>query len=569
MIALGRFPSITRFFLLNYLVGDGSRFTFMEKEGIDQLFDFVVKNVTELQREPIVDKDEVTSYLEKLCKKSVSSLRQEPSLLEKELQHVQDRLNELAVGGYASFIECAACMKTSKQQFGALNNHLNEILEKEIPHTRQTWFDFLLKIEKNEAMEEESERASEQQKLLRRLGEIPEVMEVCLKRSYYDEVLDLLDYIDGLARDDTVSSSMLHKIAGKIHRCCEWLVSHCVHHLSNEELPLTDMLRFVTYLRRTQFYTEYELKELFLKCREKWFLVKVGELGDDDELGYLRNYVNLVSRLIRQVMREYLSVFAIAADPEGCPMDESRYLLSAWVVDRLNHMHQIVCQTISNMKDASELSMAFMICWRCIQELRNEGIDGGSRIKKAFGNVVTNLFNRTILQASQKFIKEISERSWTDSSLGISRGEAIRSLPQEAEGETIEEKPDFPAVPPAILTKYPLYAHFMNAYLQALNLVQQIPYVMHAEQVLHGSRLVLQEILLALDTLYQLEIWKNDEKQSIREFSFIFRDFVLPHIHYCLGVMFPREPIIVEQLFDNLGKQIPEFMTLDDTTLCT
>ena len=442
-----------------------------------------------------------------------------------------------------------------------------EILEKEIPHIRRTWLDFLLKIEKNEVLGEESERISEQQKLSLRLKEVPELMEVCLKRSYYDEVLDLLDYIEGLTRDDTIPSAILQKITGETHKYREWLVNHCVHHLSNEELPLTDMLRFVTYLRRTRFYTEYELKETYLKCREKWFEMKFGELREDDELGYLRNYMSLISRLIRQVMREYLSVFAIATDPEDCLMDESRYLLSAWVVDQLNHMHHIVCRTISNIRNASELGMAFMICWRCIQELRNEGIDGGSRIKKAFGGVVTNLFNRIIIQASRKFIKEISGCSWTDSSPGISRDEAIRSFPLEINGE-IEEKPDLPAAPPTILMKYPLHAHLMNAYLQALNLIQEVPYTMHAEQVLQGSRLVFQEILLALDTLYRLEIWTSDEKQSIRKFACIFRDFVLPHIHYCLDVMFPRDSIIIERLFENLGKQIPEFMALDDT-LCT
>ena len=98
----------------------------MENEEIDRLFDFVVENVTELQKEPIVvDKDEVKTYLENLCKKSVSDLRQEPSLLEKKIRHVQDRLNQLVIDGYASFVECAACMKTSRRQIHILNNHLN------------------------------------------------------------------------------------------------------------------------------------------------------------------------------------------------------------------------------------------------------------------------------------------------------------------------------------------------------------------------------------------------------------------------------------------------------------
>jgi hypothetical protein len=206
------------------------------------------------------------------------------------------------------------------------------------------------------------------------------------------------------------------------------------------------------------------------------------------------------------------------------------------------------------MKDMSVLYLAFHTCWRCIQEMRQEGLDGGVQIKKIFGNVIMRLFHDAVLRGSQKATQEISQKIWKKT--------IIVPIRQSSEDE--KEQQLIPSAPPGMLMSYPVYAHFVNIYLKALNQIRQIPQVICPIRILHTTQAAFQLIITALKTCYDHQTGEH-EKEIVKDLAYAFRDLVVPHIEYCLRFSFSQDATLFDKFSKELYQSMPDFMILEES----
>lgn len=97
---------------------------------------------------------------------------------------------------------------------------------------------------------------------------MPQLIDTCVRNGNHDEALDLMAFMSKMTLTNS-KVPIVKQLVLELQSCSALLLEQLLGRLrSNVGLP--ECLRSVSYLRRLSVFSEADLRQKFLQCRETW-----------------------------------------------------------------------------------------------------------------------------------------------------------------------------------------------------------------------------------------------------------------------------------------------------------
>lgn len=144
------------------------------------------------------------------------------------------------------------------------------------------------------------------------LLELSQLMETAVRNSYYDEALELLNYVRRLEKKHARDIPLVRALCADVKRIGQALVAQLIQQLHGAA-PLSQSLKIVSLLRRMELLSEAELRLLFLQARTRHVetaLSAIQPLRDKDAYTYICRFVETNRVQLFDVVTQYRAIFA-------------------------------------------------------------------------------------------------------------------------------------------------------------------------------------------------------------------------------------------------------------------
>ncbi|CAG2182204.1 unnamed protein product, partial [Oppiella nova] len=138
--------------------------------------------------------------------------------------------------------------------------------------------------------------------------EIPQLMDTCVRNNYYEEALQLYAYVQTLTkRHDSVA--IIASIAKDVDVFREIMISQLLKELS-VNIQLQNCLKIIGYLRRTDKFSETELRIKFLSARDQWLSAMIKEIPSNNPLIHITKVIETNRVNLFDIVTQYRAIFA-------------------------------------------------------------------------------------------------------------------------------------------------------------------------------------------------------------------------------------------------------------------
>lgn len=98
--------------------------------------------------------------------------------------------------------------------------------------------------------------------------EVPQLIDTCVRNGNYDEALDLIAFMGKMTHPHS-DVPIIQQLVRELQACSTLLLEQLLGRLSSG-IALPECLRCISYLRRLSAFSEADLRQKFLQCREIW-----------------------------------------------------------------------------------------------------------------------------------------------------------------------------------------------------------------------------------------------------------------------------------------------------------
>jgi len=283
------------------------------------------------------------------------------------------------------------------------------------------------------------------------LLEIPKLLDACVRNGYYDEALDLENFIAkmemthghiGLIKklaDDarTSSSEMLHTLLGRL----------------KVGIQLPECLRVVGFLRRLSAYDEVALRQTFLACREEYIANMVSDLDDSNPYDYLKKLTDTHRVSLFDVVMQFRAIFSDDADVTQTEADDGKgSLLYSWATHRISKYLELMRATLPHIYEGGALASIHEHCEYCGTSLARVGLDTRPLFRPLFADAAATIFENAVSTAVDELERALESSTWSTPSTSSQHPET-----DDTDG------------PPRSLIDHAPVAAFVNGTLLAFN----------------------------------------------------------------------------------------------------
>ncbi|KAI8372026.1 oligomeric Golgi complex subunit 8 [Choanephora cucurbitarum] len=252
-------------------------------------------------KETIKDARWIHDYLTRLTSLSLDQLLHEPLELRQEQANAIKDAQQLACHEYPLLLHAQTCRDTVEETMDELDGQLGQFIQS-IPELEEACRVFethanTIKQERNKIV-----RVLEHQQVLTDVLEIPQLMETCVRNSYYSEAMDLASHVRLLSVRYPLP--IIHSIQQQVQASSDRMLIQLISHL-RKPVRLAAAMNMVGFLRRMDaFDSEAELRMVFLRCRHDYLqqrLLRIKrDLSDDtrqrgvDAFEYTKKFIDIM-----------------------------------------------------------------------------------------------------------------------------------------------------------------------------------------------------------------------------------------------------------------------------------
>ncbi|ROT83091.1 putative conserved oligomeric Golgi complex subunit 8 [Penaeus vannamei] len=437
------------------------------------------------------DNEEFSNYIVQLASCGVEKLGKEGGHLREERTAILDQTRDLAYTNYKTFIHTADCSRTIFKDFTSVESHL-EGLSSCLPNLRKS------------------------------ILELPQLMDTCVRNSYYEEALEILAYVRRLEKKHT-DIPIIANIVMEVQAGTRLMLSQLLAQLRSP-LALPQCLKVIGLLRRLDVFTEPELRLKFLQARDSWFNSVLKGIPKDDSYQHIIKVVEASRVHLFDIVTQYRAIFS---DDDmrfslGDPEVNEQAIFHGWILHKVNQFMKIVERDLERGVGPN-LEAVLAQCMFFGQSF--------SRIGADFRNLLIPLFQKAALLQCEKDIRTANIKfDETLSSFSLMEAPLL-SAPSAIQIETQDK-----TRPPLTLMEFPPLAHYMNGLVAMFNTLRQCCPVA-----------TLPQVVAALLELHRLESsgFTSKEEAAFQRMCMVMAQGLLPHINTCLRLLYPLQQISV------------------------
>ncbi|XP_032816128.2 conserved oligomeric Golgi complex subunit 8 [Petromyzon marinus] len=502
------------------------------------------------------DSGDVGLYLHELSSHGVEWLRREPERLAEERGRVQQQTRELAYHDHGTFVQTAECSARVLRDFGDVEERLGALLDK-LPAFGERCRRFARDAEGLGAQRRTNALTLGRHTELLELLEAPQLMDTCVRNAYYDEALELLEYVKRLEKRHA-SIPVVAAIVSEVRASAQLMLSQLLQQLRTA-LALPACLRAVGYLRRMRAFSEAELRLKFLQARDAWLAAALSALPRDDPYARVAKTVEACRVHLFDVVTQYRAVFADDdAPPEAAASssvgvgerDSAREgaLFHAWVARK-------VADFLATLRAALRAGVGPRLdalvgqCFYFGLSFGRVGADFRALLAPLFQEAAREALARALAEAGDAFRDDMDAYTLVATPLKLTGGAGIR--PERGVGaqgaatwqqqQQQQQQAGASLQPPASLMDFPPLGYFLNNVLAAFNELRLCCPLALAEDVgacVEATLVGAVDAVLAFHRAEEPAMSAREAELFSRFCAALARELV-PHVDRCLQALFP------------------------------
>ncbi|XP_054390024.1 conserved oligomeric Golgi complex subunit 8 isoform X4 [Pongo abelii] len=406
------------------------------------------------------ERPDVGRYLRELSGSGLERLRREPERLAEERAQLLQQTRDLAFANYKTFIRGAECTERIHRLFGDVEASLGRLLDR-LPGFQQSCRNFVKEAEEISSNRRMNSLTLNRHTEILEILEIPQLMDTCVRNSYYEEALELAAYVRRLERKYS-SIPVIQGIVNEVRQSMQLMLSQLIQQLrTNIQLPAC--LRVIGYLRRMDVFTEAELRVKFLQARDAWLRSILTAIPNDDPYFHITKTIEACRVHLFDIITQYRAIFS-DEDPLLPPamgehtVNESA-IFHGWVLQKVSQFLQVL-ETDLYRGIGGRLDSLLGQCMYFGLSFSRVGADFRGQLAPVFQRVAISTFQKAIQETVEKFQEEMNSYMLISAPAILGTSNMPAAVPATQPG-TLQ--------PPMVLLDFPPLACFLNNILVAFN----------------------------------------------------------------------------------------------------
>lgn len=496
-------------------------------------------NIAKNQRDDKMSFDLSLKYLQQLNMCHLDQLQSEPNALFQAQQHIQEEIKNLAFSNYKTFIRTAQCSKEIYSDFSIIDGQLNDIIDN-LPSFSQSCEDFAKNIQSiNQARRANNLTLQKHNQLLEIL-EISQLMDTCVRNEYYDEALNLANYVRRLEKKYASSVPLIHQLSNDVNRSLNFMLTQLLNQLKTN-IQFNQCLKIISIVRRMEVFNESELRIKFLQLRDLWLNSLLQQIPKTDPYHHISKTIEEHRIHLFDIITQYRAIFS---DDDYLSTNSSRNneskLFYCWLQQKistfLNVLKDDLRAGVGNRFDSVlNQSMYFGLAFSRV------GLDFRVLMLPIFEHALLEQIEKSIREANSKFEEALNKLNWDE--MYLENAKIIASLKSDI---SLKSSASSSIInPPVELVEFQPLAIYLNCLLSMFNDLRLCaPLNFHSiltDKIRHSLKIVGS----LMDEYHKKEKPSFDKKHQD-----LFANFVdqlcynlVPFIERCLKTLFPLEQI--------------------------
>ncbi|XP_044519081.1 conserved oligomeric Golgi complex subunit 8 [Gracilinanus agilis] len=498
------------------------------------------------------ERPDVGRYLRELSGSGLERLRREPERLAEERAQLLQQTRDLAFANYKTFIRGAECTERIHRLFGDVEAALGHLLDR-LPSFQHSCRNFVKDAEEIGSNRHMNTLTLNRHTEILEILEIPQLMDTCVRNSYYEEALELAAYVRRLERKYS-TIPVIQGIVSEVRQSMQLMLSQLIQQLrTNIQLPAC--LRVIGYLRRMDIFTEAELRIKFLQARDAWLRSILTSIPSEDPYFHITKTIEACRVHLFDIITQYRAIFS-DEDPllplaAGEPSVNESAIFHGWVLQKVSQFLQVLESDLQR-GGGSRLDSLLGQCMYFGLSFSRVGADFRGQLAPVFQQVALNTFKKAVQEGVEKFQDEMN--SYTLISAPAALRSAIPAAVPVTQPGTLQ--------PPMGLLDFPPLACFLNNILVAFNDLRLCCPVALAQDVTASLEDALGKVTKIILAFHRAEeaAFSSQEQELFVQFCTVFLEDLVPYLNRCLQVLFP--PAQIAQILGVPPTQLSKFGNL-------
>ncbi|KAM8776593.1 conserved oligomeric Golgi complex subunit 8 isoform 2-T2 [Rhynchonycteris naso] len=482
------------------------------------------------------ERPDVGRYLRELSGSGLERLRREPERLAEERAQLLQQTRDLAFANYKTFIRGAECTERIHRLFGDVEASLSCLLDR-LPSFQQSCRNFVKEAEEINSNRRMNTLTLNRHTEILEILEIPQLMDTCVRNSYYEEALELATYVRRLERKYS-SIPVIQSIVDEVRQSMQLMLSQLIQQLrTNIQLPAC--LRVIGFLRRMDIFTEAELRVKFLQARDAWLRSILTAIPNDDPYFHITKTIEACRVHLFDIITQYRAIFS-DEDPLLSPamgehtVNESA-IFHGWVLQKVSQFLQVL-ETDLQRGIGGRLDSLLGQCMYFGLSFSRVGADFRGQLAPVFQRVAISTFQIAVQEAVEKFQEEMNSYTLMLAPAILGSGNLPAAVPVTQPG-TLQ--------PPMVLLDFPPLACFLNNILVAFNDLRLCCPIALAQDVTRTLEDALAKVTKVILAFHRAEeaAFTNGEQELFVQFCTVFLEDLVPYLNRCIQVLFPPAQI--------------------------
>lgn len=502
-------------------------------------------NITDLS-ENWRDNADVSQYLRELSGYGLDRINREPEVLTEEKSVLLEQTQDLVYHNYKTFIQTANCSQEIFKDFNLVEQHLDAV-SSQLPDLIEKCQKFSKTSQETNASRRLNSMTLSRHTQLLEILEMPQLMDTCVRNGYYDEALDLSNYVFHLEKKFS-SIPLICSITSDVQASLQLMLAQLIDQLrTNVQLP--QCLRVISYLRRMEVFSEEELRIKFLQTRDSWFQSILADIPCVDPYEHITKVIAVSRVHLFDIMTQYRAIFSddeTAVQPQTDIMFCSRAaIIHSWVFRKVSLFLEALEKDLSQTDLGGRLDSVLGQCMYFGLSFGRVGADFRGLLVPIFVGAAQRNFEMSVDQVTNRF-----QESMNTFVLATMPMVMVSSVLEAS--STLQDK----LHPPLSLMEFNPLAELCNGLLTAFNNLRLLAPI----AIVGVVRAKLIDCLLAaaktIADFYRTgeNSMTELEKETFSKLCHHFAKKLAPYVDCCFTALFPQH-----QLSQILGLSMSDF----------